>query len=255
LLLIELYAALAEPQRIGRNLLGQATYLSTMARLEPGDAAILVAANGLYSFKGTAFVRTGEFDRIRIVQDGREFRLRSEQHRRIDALLAEGAPHLREIGLFIVPRASGFDHLRPWRVQVTIARSVDAGAPLTIDLPYQLPSTYLVNVSAGGATAGTVESSRPLVTPERQVAVPAGAAAAGRPAESSEPRIAPERQVAMPAGAATAGWSAESSEPRIAPELQIPKAVAEAVSMGLVALSALIAGFVALLFAIQRRPT
>jgi transcriptional regulator of nitric oxide reductase len=156
LLLLDLFVALANPPRIGRNLLGDKLYLSAMADIQPQDAVLLIAGNGLYSFKGTAFVRTGEFDRIRLVQDGRAFSLRSEHHRRVDALPAPEAPEFREIGLFILPRATGFEILKPWTLEVRLPPPPDqASDPPVVELSYRLPGSYLRSVLSSPVEASS----------------------------------------------------------------------------------------------------
>lgn len=137
---IDLFAALATPARIGRNLLGDRDYARLMNGLEAGDQAILIAANGLFSFKGTAFGRTGTFDRIQIVQGERTIRLRAERHQRLDKLPGQGAPELREIGLFTVPAASGFDPLAPWRLELLVPGP--DGRFASFGLAMRLPDLY-----------------------------------------------------------------------------------------------------------------
>ena len=174
---IALYAALATPAQIGRNLLGDRRFNRVMAELAPGDQLIFLAAGGLYSFKGTAFARSGVFDRIQIVQGDRTIRFDRDHHRRLDGLAAEGAPAFREIGLFTVPAASGFDPARPWRLELLVAgeREPAETAPgetapggtaaetayVTFVLPYELPAR-LVRAAAGaqaGAPAGAMEAA------------------------------------------------------------------------------------------------
>ncbi|MDU6374350.1 MAG: carbohydrate porin [Bradyrhizobium sp.] len=59
---IDLYVALASVPSIGRSLLGEEGYQRLKDRLQPGQQAILVAGDGVYSFKGSAYVRGGIFD-------------------------------------------------------------------------------------------------------------------------------------------------------------------------------------------------
>jgi transcriptional regulator of nitric oxide reductase len=141
--IIDLFVALANPARIGRNLLGDKTYRQVMAALEPQDAAVLIAANGLYSFKGTSFARLGVFDRIRIVQEGRQFSLQADKHRRLDSLMNAEAPAFREIGLFAIPAASGFEIAKPWSLELSIEQPHQGGpVPAVLEVPYRLPSKY-----------------------------------------------------------------------------------------------------------------
>ena len=71
---IDMYIALLDAPTIGRNLLGEAEYNNVLRDLGPDDHAILVAGNGLFSFKGSGYVRGGIFDRIQAVQGDISFR-------------------------------------------------------------------------------------------------------------------------------------------------------------------------------------
>jgi NosR/NirI family nitrous oxide reductase transcriptional regulator len=142
---IELYAALATPALIGRNLLGDRDYNRFMAGLGPGEQALLIAGSGLYSFKGTAYVRTGVFDRIQLVQGDETIRLDAGRHTRLDELAPEDAPGLREIGLFGLPPESGFNPAQPWRLELLVGprgRKGHAGAAdgfVSFGLAYRPP--------------------------------------------------------------------------------------------------------------------
>ncbi len=139
-----LYAALATPARVGRNLLGDRLYNRVLADLKEGDQLIFVGGEGVYSFKGTAYVRSGVFERIQLIQGNRTFRFRKDDHIRIEKLTAEGAPELREMAVFIVRAASGFLPLVPWRLEILVTADGEAGQPAfaTFTLPYRLPGRY-----------------------------------------------------------------------------------------------------------------
>jgi transcriptional regulator of nitric oxide reductase len=208
--IVDLYVTLANPARIGRNLLGDKTFSQVMAALAPQDAVILIGANGLYSFKGTAFVRTGVFDRIRIAQGGRQFPLQSEKHRRIDVLANAEAPEFREIGLFTIPAASGFEIAKPWSLELSIEPPHQGGTvPAVVEIPFRLPDKYF---SA---------PETPATAPEPQVT---------EPIESARKTPAP-------------------------PEISVPAWLASDVRLGLLALSALIFGLLALLSLTQHAQT
>jgi NosR/NirI family nitrous oxide reductase transcriptional regulator len=142
---IELYTALASVPAIGRSLLGDAAYTALARRLKPGQHAVLIAANGAYSFKGSGYVRGGIFDRIELVQGAETIRFRDKNHSRIADLAAAGAPRFREIGLFTIPEDVRFDPVEPWRLQLLAQRQVGAleRAFLTFDLGYSLPARYV----------------------------------------------------------------------------------------------------------------
>ena len=140
---LEIFLALATPPQIGRNLLGERDYNRLMAELSAGDQVIFVAGQGLYSFKGHRYRKTGEFDRIQLVQGARTFKLKRDDHEGREALKAEGAPDLREIALFILRQKDGFDPLKPWRLQLLVSgQGQDGGQGFAVfDAAYSLPGT------------------------------------------------------------------------------------------------------------------
>jgi len=161
-LFIDLFVALATPPRIGQNLLGRREYTRLAAAMGAADTAILVAANGLYSFKGTAYVRSGVFDRVQLVQGDKTIRLDHARYRNVEALAASDAPALREIGVFAITADSGFDPLTPWRLELLVERETAQGATVqaTFALEYDLPSRY--RRVEGAADLGAPTSDEPL---------------------------------------------------------------------------------------------
>ncbi len=150
---IDLYVALASQPAIGRSLLGEAEYASMLDMLEPGQQAIVVGGSGIYSFKGSGYVRGGIFDRIELIQGAETIRFRDHSHRRVGTLAAEGAPSLKEIGIFAIPEDSEFDPAQPWRLQLLVQRATGAltKAFVSFDLPYAIPAQY----TSGGAAPAT----------------------------------------------------------------------------------------------------
>jgi NosR/NirI family transcriptional regulator, nitrous oxide reductase regulator len=142
---IDLYTGLASAPVIGRSLLGEHEYRFLQNDLPPGEHAIVVAGRGPYSFLGTAHVRGGIFDRIALIQGETTIRFRDRDYRRLGALLAEGAPGLREIGVFRIPPDAEFDPTRPWELQLLVQRPIGPleRAFLAFDLTYALPGRYL----------------------------------------------------------------------------------------------------------------
>ena len=113
--------------------------------LKPGDQALMIVGKGIYSFKGSGYVRGGIFDRIVLVQDDVSVRFHDHDHKRLGSISATGAPDFTETDLFRIPADSGFDLTRPFRVQLLVQRQVAALEKdfLTFDLAYQLPQHYL----------------------------------------------------------------------------------------------------------------
>ena len=130
---------------IGRSLLGDAEYENLRARLEPGQHALLIAANGLYSFKGSGFVRGGIFDRIQLVQGDGSVRFRDRQYKHLGEVAADMAQPFAEVGLFVVPTEAEFDPSAPWTLQLLVQRAIGALDKdfLLYELSYTLPARYL----------------------------------------------------------------------------------------------------------------
>jgi NosR/NirI family transcriptional regulator, nitrous oxide reductase regulator len=130
---------------IGRSILGDSGYRALAARLQPGEHAIFIAANGSESFKGSGFVRGGIFDRIQLAQDNNTFTFRDVDYQNLYDVHAAGAPKYRESGIFIV-RSAGFSDAYPWSL-VFLANRVDqqtgAKSFASFEQEYWLPDRHL----------------------------------------------------------------------------------------------------------------
>jgi len=145
---IDMHAALVSLPTIGQPLLGPAEYANLESWLEEGDSALLIVGSGIYSFKGSGYVRGGIFDRIQLVQGDVSVRFHDKQHRRASVAPAD-APEFKEMDLFRIPADSGFDPTEPFRIQLLVQRDVAAieKAFLTFDLDYRLPERYLTELA------------------------------------------------------------------------------------------------------------
>ena len=123
---IDLYLASADIPSIAHSILGKNEYNNLQKKLKPGESAILIAANGLYSFKGSGYVRGGIFDRIQLIQGDNSARFRDRTHKRLGQYDAEGAPYFTEFGLFIIPEDMGFLPADPWRIELLVNRATEA---------------------------------------------------------------------------------------------------------------------------------
>lgn len=151
---IEMFAALVSPAMIGQNLLGAQEYERIMARLPLDGHAIMIAARGLYSYKGVEWRQTGLFDRIQLIQGHRTLRLRREMYENVEKLAVSGAPELREIGVFLLPGDFGLDPTQPWRIELIVgggSGSVHGSA--VFPLEYALPPG-LIRTAADPRRAG-----------------------------------------------------------------------------------------------------
>ncbi|EXL01929.1 FMN-binding protein [Aquamicrobium defluvii] len=144
-LFIELQAALVSVPPVAEGLLGSAEAANLKSWLKDGENAIALMGRGLYSFKGSGYVRGGIFDRVVLIQDDVSVRFRDRDHRRLSTIAADGAPDFVEKDLFRIPADVGFDPTKPFRIQLLVQREVGPIEKVfhTFDLGYQLPQKYL----------------------------------------------------------------------------------------------------------------
>lgn len=143
--MLDIFLALVTPAAIGQNLFGFQAHSALLAGLPDGSHVIMVAGGGAYSFKGYTFARTGVFDRLQVVQGERTIRLRTDMYRPVEAFAATAAPEVRDIGLFILGPDSGFDPVRPWRVDVMVdtARPDGSASGVAVPFEYQVPASLI----------------------------------------------------------------------------------------------------------------
>ncbi|WP_261193797.1 NosR/NirI family protein [Pseudoruegeria sp. SHC-113] len=154
---IDMQVALVSVPAIGEAVLGAAENANLKAWLHEGEHAIAVVGRGLYSFKGSGYVRGGIFDRIVLIQEDISVRFRDRGHRRMGPIALEDAPEFTERDLFKIPAESGFDPTKPFRLQLLVHREVAAIEKVftTFDLGYQLPPAFLALVAPEQPAAPT----------------------------------------------------------------------------------------------------
>ncbi len=152
---IDMQLALVSVPGVGEAILGEAENRNLTEWLEPGEHAIAVVGRGMYSFKGSGYVRGGIFDRIVLIQDDVTVRFRDRGHRRMGLIAAADAPEFTERDIFKIPADLGFDPTRPFRLQLLVQREVAAIEKVftTFELGYNLPSNYLVEVTPAAPPA------------------------------------------------------------------------------------------------------
>lgn len=150
---VDMEVALVSHPAIAKAVLGEGEAANLTAWLKPGEHAIMIVGRGLYSFKGSGYVRGGIFDRIVLIQDDLSVRFRDKMHKRVVSVQADGAPDYAEADLFKLPADLGFDPTKPFRIQLLVQREVGPIEKLftTFDLGYQLPEKYLRPVAAPAA--------------------------------------------------------------------------------------------------------
>lgn len=141
---IDFYAAYLNAPSVGRNLLGEDHYERLMERLGDGEHAILLMADGRYSFKGSGFVRGGIFDRIQLMQGDRATQFRDDDLMRAPSLAVDDAPSVGERDIFIIRAEHEFDPGSPWEVELLIRRQIGAldSAFVNFHLDYTPPEVF-----------------------------------------------------------------------------------------------------------------
>ena len=164
---LDLYVAPISVPAIGRRMLGE-RYDNFAKTLAPGQQAILIAANGAYSFKGSGYVRGGIFDRIALLQGDQTIRFRDHDHVRLGDIHAPGAPAFNDVDIFRIPQGSHFDVTQPWRLQILAERAFGARgkAFLTFETSYRLPDAYLTPPQASPAVTTAPAAPAPNAAPE-----------------------------------------------------------------------------------------
>ncbi|WP_331458367.1 4Fe-4S binding protein [Pseudorhodobacter wandonensis] len=138
---IHLWLGLVDPPSVGQSLLGQQSYTAAVGNLGPGESALVVISSGLYSHRGTDWRKSGVFDRLTLSQNGTTYQPGADSYQMIKRLRIDGAPDVKEISLFRLPKT--IDPLAPFRVTVQASRpTVDGVATMDILVDYRLPDAY-----------------------------------------------------------------------------------------------------------------
>ncbi len=141
---IDLWFGYLNAPAIGRSVLGDAGYRQLMGDLKPGEHALFVIGSGSSSFKGSAFVRGGIYDRLQVSQDVDVHHFRDTDYRNLYGVRAAGVPEYTESGIFIL-RSDSFSAAYPWTLSFLAHRSTEKGNSdyANFDAEYWLPARYL----------------------------------------------------------------------------------------------------------------
>jgi NosR/NirI family nitrous oxide reductase transcriptional regulator len=161
---IDLYFADVTPPTVGRNLLGDAAYRELMRRLAPGDSAVALMANGIYSFKGLGYVRGGVFDRVHLLHDGKLTLFKDSDLLPMGDSPLAGKPAFAEQAIFIAHHTGGFHATQPWTLQLLVRRQT---GPLdsiyhTFTRDYRMPAAYVAGADSAASRGGMLPANAPL---------------------------------------------------------------------------------------------
>ncbi len=142
---IDLYYTYLNAPTIGRNLLGEIQYNELMTELKTGEHAVALMSNGLYSFKGSGYVRGGIFDRIHLRQGEREISFRDLDYHRLNDVYIKEIPAFFEMAIFIIRESNAFDPGRVWELELLVKRQVGALDSVfsSFNASYDIPKSYV----------------------------------------------------------------------------------------------------------------
>ena len=178
-LYIEFMTALVTPPAIGGNLLGLLKFEDYKRQLPTGAQAIFVASNGPYDFLGTKYFRESEgnrFDRLRVIQDGKTLGFVQDDYSYATPIQAQ-----QVTGLFALRPNSGFDPLKPWRLEILINSAGTPPLTVAFGLDYKIPDAHVVRPPP----------PQPQPPPEPQL----------------EPQLEPEPELLPPVATWVEAWS------------------------------------------------
>jgi len=145
-LYIEFMTGLFTPATIGGNLIGLPKFEDYKRDMPSGAQAIFIASNGPYDILGTKYFRTSEgnrFDRLRIIQDGRTFGFVESNY-----TYAAGFRGQQNAGVFALAPGSGFDPVKPWRLELLVHGTGATPATVAFGIDYKVPDALVLLPSA-----------------------------------------------------------------------------------------------------------
>ena len=145
---VHLFAAYSTPEMVGRNLFGANTFASYASRKAQGGQVLFFASTGRFDILGNAYNQRAKnytFDRLQLAQGEKVFHFDRDHFQRIAMGSGEGVRGLSQGGLFFLDGNSGFDPMKPWRLELIVPSSDAEGAKsLTIPVEYRLPSDLIL---------------------------------------------------------------------------------------------------------------
>ena len=146
-----IYAGLANPASVGKNIFGGKWYSYHVSQLATGDNLLVVLGSGLYSWK------KNQYNRISLVQKDKKWKFTQSEALKATALRIKEKPNLSQIGLLRIPKEWGFDPLEKWSLEFEINEKFTNGI---FSLNYELPKKLITGDPVALEDAGL----RPIET-------------------------------------------------------------------------------------------
>jgi len=146
-LYVEFMAGLFTPRAIGGNLLGLQSFEEYLRVMPFGAQVIFVAANGPYDFLDLKH-RSADgrrFDRLRVVQNGQTIDFERDGIRRLPTRPGgEGVRGQQHAALLALAPETGFDPLKPWRLELLVNGAGAAPVTVAFGLDYKIPDFHVL---------------------------------------------------------------------------------------------------------------
>jgi NosR/NirI family nitrous oxide reductase transcriptional regulator len=143
----EIMTGLFTPRSIGGNLLGLQSFEEYMRVMPIGAQVIIVAANGPYQLFDPKY-RSADgrrFDRLRVVQDGQIIDVARDGFRRLRTSSGGGGIRgQQEAALFALAPESGFDPIKPWRLELLVNGTGAQPSTIAFDVDYKIPEAHIL---------------------------------------------------------------------------------------------------------------
>jgi NosR/NirI family nitrous oxide reductase transcriptional regulator len=145
---LEIYAALATPTAIARNLIDVPKMKRFTAMWGEDGHQIFIAIKGDYDFRGTAWFKKANghvLDRLSVVQGDKTIRFDRDHHAKISGARNKGLHVFDMLSFLHVPADTGFNPLQPWQFVLTVHHedtSISADADFA--LTYQIPAKHVL---------------------------------------------------------------------------------------------------------------
>ena len=129
-----IYAGLANPSSVGKNIFGDKWYSYHVSQLATGDNLLVILASGKYSWK------KNQYNQVTLIQEEKKWKFSPNEALKATALRIKEKPVLSQIGLLRIPKEWGFNPLKEWSIQFNVNEKFATG---TFKLNYELPKRLI----------------------------------------------------------------------------------------------------------------
>lgn len=143
---LTLFAALATPPTVGRNLFGERIFQKITEVALPGEQQLMVGTVGGYKWLPRNPWIVDQIDHARIVQGDRIIPLKTSTYAPTRHLAPDDAPKFDALARFALPADAGLDALSPWRIEIGFPEAPNGEAEprqVFLGLDYQVPGVYV----------------------------------------------------------------------------------------------------------------